>query len=61
MDTIAQNPSTQSVCNVAPLLVEGFGLMKSFRGIIQNQLLFEGFGIMKSFGDRNKKIADSES
>ena len=47
--------------NVAPLLVEGFGLMKSFRGIIQNQLLFEGFGIMKSFGDRNKKIADSES
>ena len=39
--------------NVAPLLMEGFGLMKSFRGIIQNQLLFEGFGIMKSFGDRN--------
>ena len=35
--------------NVAPLLMEGFGLMKSFRGIIQNQLLFEGFGIMKSF------------
>ena len=35
--------------------------MKSFREIIQNQLLFEGFGIMKSFGDRNKKIADSES
>ena len=41
--------------NVAPLLVEGFGLMKSFRGIIQNQLLFEGFGIMKSFWDRKKK------
>ena len=48
--------------NVAPLLMEGFGLMKSFRGIIQNQLLFEGFGKMKSFGDRNKKkLADSES
>ena len=47
--------------NVAPFLMEGFGLMKSFRGIIQNQLLFEGFGIMKSFRDRNKKIADSES
>ena len=47
---------------MAPLLMEGFGLMKSFRGIIQNQLLFEGFGIMKSFWDRNKKkIADSES
>ena len=43
------------ILNVAPLLVEGFGLMKSFRGIIQNQLLFEGFGIMKSFWDRNKK------
>ena len=41
--------------NVAPDLMEGFGLMKSFRGIIQNQLLFEGFGIMKSFWDRNKK------
>ena len=39
--------------NVAPLLVEGFGLMKSFREIIQNQLLFEGFGIMKSFWARN--------
>ena len=51
----------QRAFNVAPLLVEGFGLMKSFRGIIQNQLLFEGFGIMKSFWDRNKKIADSES
>ena len=38
--------------NVAPDLMEGFGLMKSFRGIIQNQLLFEGFGIMKSFWDR---------
>ena len=47
--------------NVAPDLMEGSGLMKSFRGIIQNQLLFEGFGIMKSFGDRNQKIADSES
>ena len=47
--------------NVAPFLMEGFGLMKSFREIIQNQLLFEGFGIMKSFGDRNKKMADSES
>ena len=47
--------------NVAPDLVEGFGLMKSFREIIQNQLLFEGFGIMKSSWDRNKKIADSES
>ena len=35
--------------------MEGFGLMKSFREIIQNQLLFAGFGIMKSFGDRNKK------
>ena len=35
--------------NVAPFLMEGFGLMKSFRGIIQNQLLCEGFGIMKSF------------
>ena len=45
---------------MAPFLVEGFGLMKSFREIIQNQLLFEGFGIMKSFWDRNKKIADSE-
>ena len=33
--------------------MEGFGLMKSFGEIIQNQLLFEGFGIMKSFGDRN--------
>ena len=43
------------IINVAPDLMEGFGLMKSFRGIIQNQLLFEGFGIMKSFGDRNKK------
>ena len=41
--------------NVGPFLMEGFGLMKSFREIIQNQLLFEGFGIMKSFGDRNKK------
>ena len=41
--------------NVAHFLMEGFGLMKSFRGIIQNQLLFEGFGIMKSFWDRNKK------
>ena len=39
--------------NVAPDLMEGFGLMKSFREIIQNQLLFEGFGIMKSFWDRN--------
>ena len=39
--------------NVAPFLVEGFGLMKSFLEIIQNQLLFEGFGIMKSFWDRN--------
>ena len=47
--------------NVAPFLMEGFGLMKSFREIIQNQLLFEEFGIMKSFGDRNKRIADSES
>ena len=47
--------------NVAPLLVEGFGLMKSFREIIQNQLLFEGFGIMKSFWARNKQIADFES
>ena len=47
--------------NVGPFLMEGFGLMKSFREIIQNQLLFEGFGIMKSFGDRNKKIADSAS
>ena len=46
--------------NVAPDLMEGFGLIKSFREIIQNQLLFEGFGIMKSFWDRNKKIADSE-
>ena len=47
---------------MAPLFMEGFGLMKSFGGIIQNQLLLEGFGIMKSFGDRNKKkIADSES
>ena len=46
--------------NVAPDLMEGFGLMKSFREIIQNQLLFEGFGIMKSFWDRNKKMADSE-
>ena len=41
--------------NVAPDLMEGFGLMKSFRGIIQNQLLFEGFGIMKSFWDRKYK------
>ena len=41
--------------NVAPDLMEGFGLMKSFRGIIQNQLLFEGFGIMKSFWDRKLK------
>ena len=41
--------------NVAPFLMEGFGLMESFREIIQNQLLFEGFGIMKSFGDQNKK------
>ena len=40
---------------VGPFLMEGFGLMKSFREIIQNQLLFEGFGIMKSFGDRNLK------
>ena len=47
--------------NVGPDLMEGFGLMKSFGEIIQNQLLFEGFGIMKSFGNRNKKIADSES
>ena len=39
--------------NVAPDLMEGFGIMKSFREIIQDQLLFEGFGIMKSFGDRN--------
>ena len=50
-----------SKLNVAPFLMEGFRLMKSFREIIQTQLLFEGFGIMKSFGDRNKKIADSES
>ena len=35
--------------------MEGFGLMKDFGEIIQNQLLFEGFGIMKSIGDRNKK------
>ena len=41
--------------NVAPDLMKGFGLMKSFREIIQNQLLLEGFGIMKSFGDRIKK------
>ena len=39
--------------NVGPDLMEGFGLMKSFGEIIQNQLLFEGFGIMKSCGDRN--------
>ena len=44
---------TYKACNVAPDLMEGFGLMKSFREIIQNQLLFEGFGIMKSFWDRN--------
>ena len=36
--------------------MEGFGLMKSYREIIQNQLLFEGFGIMKSFGDRKKML-----
>ena len=53
--------SSRASTNVAPDLVEGFGLMKSFREIIQNQLLFEGFGIMKRFWDRNKKIADSES
>ena len=35
--------------------MEGSGIMKSFREIIQNQLLFEGSGIMKSFGDRNEK------
>ena len=35
--------------------MEGFGLMKSFREIIQNQLLFEGFGIMKSLGTEIKK------
>ena len=29
--------------------------MKSFQGIIQNQLLFEGFGIMKVFGTGKKK------
>ena len=46
--------------NVAPDLMEGSGIMKSFGEIIQNQLLFEGFGIMKSSGDRNNKIADSE-
>ena len=46
----------RDLCNVAPDLMEGFGLMKSFREIIQNQLLFEGFGIMKSFGDRKKKL-----
>ena len=40
---------------MAPDLMEGFGIMKSFREIIQDQLLFEGFGIMKSFGDRNLK------
>ena len=32
--------------------MEGVGIMKKIREIIQNQLLFEGFGIMKSSGDR---------
>ena len=41
--------------------MEGTGIIKSFGEIIQNQLLFEGFGIIKSSGDRNLKIADSES
>ena len=36
--------------------MEGSGIMKSFREIIQNQLLLEGFGIMKSFGDRKKML-----
>ena len=35
--------------------MEGFGLIKSFREIIHNQLLFEAFGIMKSSADRYKK------
>ena len=39
---------------MAPDLMEGSAIMKSFREIMQNQLLFEGSGIMKSFGDRNK-------
>ena len=53
----AHNPGDMhaKMLNVGPFLMEGFGLMKSFREIIQNQVLFEGFGIMKSFGDRNKK------
>ena len=41
--------------------MEESGIMKSFEEIIQNQLLFKGSGIMKSSGDRNKKIAESES
>ena len=40
---------------VGPFLTEGFGLMKSFREMIQNQLLFEGFGIIKVLGTEIKK------
>ena len=40
--------------------MEGTGIMKSFREIIQNQLLFEGFGKCKVLGTEIKKIADSE-
>ena len=46
--------------NVAPDLMEGSGIMKSFGAIIQNQLLFEGFGIMKILGTEILEIADSE-
>ena len=45
---------TELCLNVAPFLMEGFGLMKSFREIIQNQLLFEGFGIKKDLGTEIK-------
>ena len=36
--------------------MEGYGLIKSFREIVQNQLLFGEFGIMKTSGGRNKEL-----
>ena len=39
---------------MAPDLMEGSGIMKSFGEIIQNQLVFGRLGIMNSSGDRNK-------
>ena len=46
---------------MAPKLMEGSGIMKSFGEIIQDQLWFEGSAIMKSSWDINKKIANVES